>query len=65
LDHTSTNHLVQDVRLWWSAPERNFGWILIGDETTPQTAKSFASRESPEPALRPVLEVTYRYSGPN
>jgi hypothetical protein len=59
----STNHLVQDVRLWKSAPQRNFGWILIGDETTPQTSKSFASRENPDPALRPVLEVTYRTPG--
>jgi hypothetical protein len=59
----STNHLVQDVRLWKSAPRRNFGWILIGDETTPQTSKSFASRENPDPALRPVLEVTYRMPG--
>lgn len=59
----STNHLVQDVRLWKSAPNRNFGWILIGDETTRQTAKSFASREEPDPALRPVLEVTYRMPG--
>ncbi len=59
----STNHLVQDVRLWKSAPKRNFGWILIGDETTRQTAKSFASREDPDPALRPTLEVTYRMPG--
>jgi hypothetical protein len=59
----STHHLVQDVRLWTSAPQRNFGWILIGDETTHQTAKSFASRENPDPALRPVLEVTYRTPG--
>ena len=59
----STNHLVQDVRLWNSAPQQNFGWIVIGDETTPQTAKSLASRESPEPSVRPVLEVTYRLPG--
>lgn len=59
----STNHLVQDVRLWKSAPNRNFGWILIGDETTRQTAKSFASRESADPFFRPRLEVTYRLPG--
>ena len=55
-----TNHLLHDVQLWNSAPQRNFGWVLIGDETTPQTAKSFASRENPDAALRPMLEVTYR-----
>jgi len=58
-----TRKLVADVRLWLAAPQRNFGWILLGDETAPQTAKSFASREAPDLALRPVLEVTYRLTG--
>jgi hypothetical protein len=56
----STPHLVQDVRLWLRAPRRNFGWILIGDETRPTTAKAFISREHPDPGLRPRLRVTYR-----
>lgn len=56
----STRKLVADVRRWLAAPHRNFGWILLGDETTPQNAKSFASREEPDPSLRPVLEVSYR-----
>ena len=60
----SSRHLVQDVALWKAAPDHNFGWILIGDETTRQNVKSFASRENPEPALRPFLEVTYRLPGP-
>ena len=55
-----SHHLVQDVRLWNAAPQRNFGWILIGDEATRQSAKSFVSREHPDLNLRPVLEVTYR-----
>ncbi len=59
----STVHLVQDVQMWGAAPERNFGWILIGDEMTPQTVKSFASREHPDPMLRPVLEITYQVPG--
>ena len=59
----STNHLVQDVRHWKSNPDRNFGWMLIGNETTGQTAKSFASRENPDLSLRPVLEVSYRLPG--
>jgi len=58
-----THHLIQDVRLWKSNPSRNFGWILIGDETEPQTAKNFASRENPDLALRPALEITYRLPG--
>jgi hypothetical protein len=59
----STRHLIQDVRLWNSAPWRNFGWILIGDETTPQNAKRFASRDNPDPSLRPLLEISYRLPG--
>ena len=55
--------LVNDVRLWAAGPSRNFGWILIGDETTPQTAKRFAGREHADPALRPILEVEYRLPG--
>jgi len=58
-----SHQLVNDVRLWNRSPQRNFGWILIGDETTPQNAKSFVSREHPDLNLRPVLEVTYRVPG--
>lgn len=56
----STPKLVADVQHWLAAPHRNFGWILIGDETTPQNSKSFASREEPDASLRPLLEVRYR-----
>jgi hypothetical protein len=51
--------LERDVRRWLAAPHRNFGWILIGDETAPQTAKRFASRNHSDPSFRPVLEVTF------
>jgi hypothetical protein len=57
-----TRKMVADVRLWLAAPHRNFGWILLGDETTRQNVKSFASREEADPFLRPVLEVTYSLS---
>jgi hypothetical protein len=60
----STRKLVRDVRLWLRAPNRNFGWILIGDEASRQNAKSFASREARDPSLRPLLEVTYRLLEP-
>ena len=55
----STNQLVADVRLWLHAPWRNFGWVLIGDELTRQSSKSFASREHEDVTLRPTLTVTY------
>ena len=59
----STRGLVRDVRRWKSSRRRNFGWILIGDETVRTTAKKLASRENADPTLRPMLEVTYRIRG--
>lgn len=56
----STDRLVDDVRRWLHKPEKNYGWILVGDESVPRTAKQFVSRESVSPDLRPMLEVTYR-----
>lgn len=56
-------HLLQDVRLWNHVPQRNFGWILIGDETTFQNAKKLASRENPDASRRPRLEIRYRLPG--
>jgi len=55
----NSDRLVDDVRRWLRDPAKNFGWILLGDESVPQTAKQFASREDVTPGLRPVLEVTY------
>jgi len=52
--------LLLDVKRWAQDPSTNFGWILIGDETQPQTARAFASREHPNATFRPVLEVHYR-----
>ena len=54
--------LARDVELWAARPELNFGWILIGDETSRQTVRAFASRENADPALRPLLEITFRRS---
>jgi hypothetical protein len=52
--------LTRDVEDWARDPRTNFGWILIGDEARPQTARAFGSRENADPGLRPVLELTYR-----
>lgn len=51
--------LLRDVKVWLQDPGLNFGWILIGDESERQTARAFASRENPDPSLRPVLEIRY------
>jgi hypothetical protein len=55
----NTDRMVDDVRRWLKDPARNYGWILVGDESVKQTAKQFASRENVSPDLRPMLEVTY------
>jgi hypothetical protein len=52
--------LTGDAVLFASRPDLNFGWILIGDETVRQTVRAFGSRENPDPAARPVLEITFR-----
>jgi hypothetical protein len=58
----ATPELVQDVQDWLDAPAANHGWILIGGEYEPQTAKSFASRESADEEARPRLLVEYEAS---
>lgn len=55
----SSARLVQDVRRWQRQPEKNFGWILLGDESVSQTVKRFSSKDNTNPALHPVLEVHY------
>jgi hypothetical protein len=53
--------MTADVQEWLGAgPQRNFGWLLLGNEKVEGTAKSFASRESDEPAARPRLRLTFR-----
>jgi len=42
----STSGLVADVQSWLNNPAQNFGWIVIGTETTTETAKRFGTREN-------------------
>ena len=51
--------LLRDVKLWMEDPSRNFGWILIGDETGRQTSRAFAAREYPDTRLRLILEISH------
>jgi len=55
----STDGLVADVQAWVNAPTTNFGWVAIGDESVPVTAKRFDSVQSPAPANWPVLTVSF------
>lgn len=48
-----------DVQAWLNSPSTNFGWIIIGDESTNQTAKRFASKDNATETDRPQLSVTY------
>ena len=51
--------MASDVQAWVDSPSSNFGWILIGIETTPVTTKRFITRNHPDPNVRPSLVVNY------
>lgn len=55
----SSDPLVADVQAWVNSPGANFGWRLhTQSESTPRTARLFASREA-DATIRPSLSVTY------
>lgn len=54
-----TPALLADAQSWLDAPESNFGWALVGDESTPTTAKRFDTRESPDASVRPSLRIEF------
>lgn len=49
-----------DVAAWLASPAQNFGWEVIGGETSQSSAKAFASRQYGFAGNRPVLTVYYR-----
>lgn len=55
----SSPQLLNDVESWLANPTGNFGWMLIGDETSPGSAKHFISREGTPTSERPQLILTY------
>jgi spore coat protein A len=65
-DSTAPNNagMLNDVSDWFVNPATNYGWILIGDETSPTTARAFNSRD-PEtaPITPPALVVDFTPSG--
>lgn len=51
--------LTADVQMWLDAPETNFGWLLLTDETTQPTSKRFDSRENTSISDRPQLTIQF------
>jgi hypothetical protein len=60
---SSADAFVADVQLWLDQPETNFGWILVGDESSYLTAKRFDSRENSVENFQPRLIVTFTPTG--
>ncbi|MEI6475564.1 MAG: DNRLRE domain-containing protein, partial [Planctomycetota bacterium] len=51
--------LVSDVQLWLDNPAVNYGWVMVGNEATLETAKRFESRESADATRHPAITVVY------
>ena len=58
----SSPQMVEDVQSWLDNPASNFGWLVLGDESTNVTAKRFDTRESASP---PLLTIAYTEPGPS
>lgn len=52
----SSPQMIADVQSWLDNPSSNFGWLVLGDESTTATSKRFDTRESASP---PVLTIQY------
>lgn len=55
----SSAGMASDVQAWVNTPGSNYGWIIIGNESTDQSTKRFESRQSTSLANRPSLSITY------
>jgi hypothetical protein len=42
----SSAGMIADVQAWLDDPASDFGWVIVGDESTAVTAKTFSTRES-------------------
>jgi hypothetical protein len=62
----STPQLVADVQAWLDDPSSNHGWIVLGDESGPATAKRFNSRQfDGSPTRLPRLLVEFEAGSPS
>jgi hypothetical protein len=55
----SSPRLIQDVQAWVDDPSMNFGWLIMGDESTNRTATRYDSREHPDSENHPVLTIEF------
>jgi hypothetical protein len=55
----SSETMIARVQGWLDQPATNFGWIVIGNETTSTTAKRFNSREIEPATTRPALTIEF------
>lgn len=55
----SSASMIARVQSWVDQPATNFGWILIGNESSVVTTKRFDSREIVPAATRPALTIDY------
>lgn len=53
--------MVADVQNWVRGTQPNYGWIMLGDESTGAAngARGFASAEATTASQRPLLTITY------
>ena len=51
--------MLTDVQQWLDSPATNFGWIMLGNESTGQTAKRFGGQDARSPESPPELTVEY------
>jgi hypothetical protein len=55
----SSQGLINDVQGWVDDPTTNFGWEILGDESTNGTSRRFVSMDAPNASFHPVLTVDY------
>lgn len=59
ISFASSAALVADVQGWLDQPAGNFGWIMLGNESSDQNARRFLSRTSMDIGNRPRLDIEY------
>jgi len=55
-----SDRLTQDVNFWLQNPSKNFGWILIGDESKTATSVKFVSKDHKDHTQWPTLTLYYQ-----